>query len=178
MLLSSMHHTEVTDERINKPEIIGFYNATKGGVDTLDMKCNNYSVNRNTRRWPLAILYHLIAVACSNAHTLHSMFEATKDLKRYDFTKEVAYGLIHNHVKKRLEIPNLPQDLRKKILEAAEEGAKWREETLQRRPSTSNFSNEGGGRPSPRNDKLDRRVTCRFCPYQKKKKKERRGISA
>nr|XP_023015977.1 uncharacterized protein LOC111505409 [Leptinotarsa decemlineata] len=78
VLLSSMHHSECFDEGVNKPEIIGFYNATKGGVDTLDMKCNNYCANRKTRRWPLAVFYHLLAVAGSNGHTLHAMFKDSK----------------------------------------------------------------------------------------------------
>ena len=69
-LLSTMHHTPYTDVRSGKPEIISFYNATKSGVDTLDQKCSNYSANRRTRRWPLAVFYHIMAEASSNAFTL------------------------------------------------------------------------------------------------------------
>lgn len=169
-----MHHTEFTDYRANKPEIIGFYNATKGGVDTLDMKCSNYSANRKTRRWPLAVFYHIIAVAGSNAHTLHAMYKENKKMTRYNFTREVAFGLVHNYLQMRLGISNLPNDLRAIISQAAEEATKLRVESERRWPS-----NDGGAASNsrqetssigPRKDKLVRRVTCRFCPYQKKRK--------
>lgn len=35
ILLSSMHHTEAIDKSTGKPEIIEFYNKTKGGVDEI-----------------------------------------------------------------------------------------------------------------------------------------------
>src|SRR5215510_5531487 len=46
-------------------EIIHFYNSTKGGVDTVDQLCGNYSVSRRTRRWPLCIFF-------SNSSTLQA----------------------------------------------------------------------------------------------------------
>nr|XP_023028092.1 uncharacterized protein LOC111516144 [Leptinotarsa decemlineata] len=94
VLLSSMHHTAHTDEATCKPEIISSYNATKGGVDTLDFKCSNYCANRKSRRWPLVVFYHLLAVTGSNAHILHKMFKDNKATTSYDFTRAVAYGLI------------------------------------------------------------------------------------
>ena len=36
------------------------YNATKGGVDTLDLLVKNYSCKRITNRWPLVIFYWMI----------------------------------------------------------------------------------------------------------------------
>jgi hypothetical protein len=36
-----------------KPEIICFYNQTKGGVDIVNQMLSNYSVARKTNRWPL-----------------------------------------------------------------------------------------------------------------------------
>jgi len=36
-----------------KPEIICFYNQTKGGVDMVDQMSSNYSAARKTNRWPL-----------------------------------------------------------------------------------------------------------------------------
>ncbi|UYV76649.1 hypothetical protein LAZ67_14001574 [Cordylochernes scorpioides] len=49
ILLSTMHSTATIDEKTNekkKPEIITFYNITKGGVDLLDQKTSLYSVGR------------------------------------------------------------------------------------------------------------------------------------
>lgn len=44
-LLSTIHHTiDVSEGAQRKPEIILFYNPTKGRVDSLDQKCAIYSV--------------------------------------------------------------------------------------------------------------------------------------
>ena len=48
LLLSSMHHNEEVNEEDNKPEIISYYNSTKGGVDEIDKKCSNYNSSRRT----------------------------------------------------------------------------------------------------------------------------------
>lgn len=54
LLLSSMHHHKFTDTNNSKPEIISFYNCTKSGVDTLDMKCSVYSANRKKKNEMMA----------------------------------------------------------------------------------------------------------------------------
>lgn len=66
ILLSSMHHDAAIDESTTdarKPEIITFYNSTKGAVDTVDEMCGSYDAGRNNRRWPLTIFFHLINTA-------------------------------------------------------------------------------------------------------------------
>lgn len=55
LLVSSTHHDRKCDEHSGKPDIILYYNMYKSGVDTLDQQCSNYSSNRRTRRWPMAI---------------------------------------------------------------------------------------------------------------------------
>lgn len=57
LLLSSMHHSIETDPFTEKPEIIAFYNNTKGGVDSMDQKCSVYTSSRRTRRWTMAIFF-------------------------------------------------------------------------------------------------------------------------
>lgn len=43
---------KVQDQR-KKPEIITFYNTTKGAVDYMDMMTENYTVARRSNRLPL-----------------------------------------------------------------------------------------------------------------------------
>jgi hypothetical protein len=51
ILLSSMHKgEEISDRADRKPEIIMFYNRTKGGVDTMDQMVSTYTTKRMTRR--------------------------------------------------------------------------------------------------------------------------------
>jgi hypothetical protein len=64
VLLSTMHNDASVDTETKKPEIVHFYNSTKGGVDTVDQLCGNYSVSRRTRRQPLCLF--------SNSSTLQA----------------------------------------------------------------------------------------------------------
>ena len=69
-LLSSMHrHPDIHEK--GKPEIIMFYNKTKGGVDTFDQICSNNSCSRMTKRWPMAIFYGMVNAAGVNASILY-----------------------------------------------------------------------------------------------------------
>ncbi|KAJ8880323.1 hypothetical protein PR048_016790 [Dryococelus australis] len=129
------------DTTNNKPEIISFYNSTKSGVDTMDLKCANYSPNRRTRRWPLAIFYHMISIICVNTDIIHTAVHGTSTLARFDFVKLLANSLIMKHMTRRLQIPNLPSEIRKII--------------------TDTFLGYGqdGGRKTEQTDRLDKRKT-------------------
>ena len=67
LLVSSMHHEGKIDQDTDdekKLEIITFYNATKGGVDVVDMIMDKYSVSRNSRRWLLTLFFALLNISC------------------------------------------------------------------------------------------------------------------
>ena len=53
-----------------KPDIILSYNSTKGGVDTLDKLCAQYTTKRKTLRWPLSLFFTLLDIAAVNATVL------------------------------------------------------------------------------------------------------------
>ena len=53
ILLSTLHRDNAIDDETNKPEIITFYNSTKGGVDSLDQIVRFFSTKHKTRRWPM-----------------------------------------------------------------------------------------------------------------------------
>ncbi|KAJ8877808.1 hypothetical protein PR048_022266 [Dryococelus australis] len=118
VLLSSMHHSEFNDTSTGKPEIISFYDATKPGVDALDMKCSNYSTNRKTRRWPLAIFYYILAMCGPSAYVLYNMYSKAEKFSRYEFVKNLGISPATPFMKKRPTISNVPDELRKLIQEA------------------------------------------------------------
>lgn len=89
ILLSSMHHLKSTDPETGKPEIISFYNSTKGRVDAMDEKCAKYSCSRRTRRWPMAIFYKLLYICSTNSYILYSSYPGN-DMKRFIFVKKLA----------------------------------------------------------------------------------------
>ena len=51
LMASSMHDDKVAEEEPHEPDIILYYNETKGGVDTVDQMVRNYSCYVTTRRW-------------------------------------------------------------------------------------------------------------------------------
>ena len=67
-MLSTMHlQPDVAATSDKKPEVILYYNSTKGGVDTLDRMVRTYTCKRMTKRWPVALFYNMIDVSAVNA---------------------------------------------------------------------------------------------------------------
>lgn len=69
-LLSTLHNNGKIDSETGqdaKPEILTFYESTKGAVEVNGKLCAIYSVARRTKRWPLAVFFHLLNVCCINA---------------------------------------------------------------------------------------------------------------
>lgn len=115
LLVSSMHHTQSTDPETQKPEIIAFYNNTKGGVDALDEKCTVYSTSRRTRRWPLAIFFTLMNISLVNAYVIYRGFPGNPELTRLEYIKNLAKELVDPHLNRRLQNDHLPRELRLNI---------------------------------------------------------------
>ena len=110
VLLSTMHHDVSVDTETKKPEIVHFYNSTKGGVDTVDQLCG---VSSRTRRWPLCIFFQLLNIAGVNGLILHNMTRSEdKAQKRRQFPKNLAMGLIKPHMENRAMLKNLPVHIR------------------------------------------------------------------
>ncbi|XP_068225485.1 piggyBac transposable element-derived protein 4-like [Palaemon carinicauda] len=115
LLLSSMHSQPVLQEN-GKPEIIEFYNRTKGGVDAFDGMCALYSCNRKTKRWPLCIFYWMVNAAIINAKVLYTAHlettGVTKFPERRRFMLRLARSFIRPWAEKRLSSATLPRNLR------------------------------------------------------------------
>lgn len=94
LLISSMHHQKDFDEDVQKPEIISYYNRTKGGVDALDEKCSVYCTGCRTRRWPLAIFYRLLDIPSVNSFVLHNSFKNNIMISRSAYMKKLAFELV------------------------------------------------------------------------------------
>ena len=66
LLLLTMHHDNHVDKDTGKPDIILFYNSTKGAVDTVDQLCHSYRVQRKSKRWPVEYFMNTINLAGIN----------------------------------------------------------------------------------------------------------------
>ena len=92
-----MHLSDITFGKEPKklPEVINFYNMTKGGVDCADQMIETYSSKFATRRWPIALFCNLLDIAALNAYVLFEKLKmdgAGKE-KRPLFTKRLGKGL-------------------------------------------------------------------------------------
>uniref|UniRef100_A0A1B6FHL7 PiggyBac transposable element-derived protein domain-containing protein n=1 Tax=Cuerna arida TaxID=1464854 RepID=A0A1B6FHL7_9HEMI len=82
LVTSTMHYNKQIDESTGdqkKPEMITFYNSTKGGVDVVDEMCGNYSVARKSNCWPLTCFFHLLDIVALNSLVVCSWND--KDVK-------------------------------------------------------------------------------------------------
>lgn len=101
ILLSTMHNDDKIDKSTGeskKPEIISFYNMTKGAVDVVDEMAAAYSTARISRRWPMVIFFSLLNVAAINARIiLLSKKEPCVEYRsRRFFLKALGMKLIQN----------------------------------------------------------------------------------
>lgn len=157
LLLSTMHHDDQIDPSSgdnNKPEIITYYNKTKGGVDVVDQKRKQYSVKRVCNRWPLAIFFTLMDIATINSHIIYHM-NTNAVVSRRSFIKQLAKDLVENQLRTRMENPALRPDLRSLIK---------MELSIQEPPR------------EVRNEQVQREK-CQYCPRMKNRKTKVRCAS-
>ena len=62
VVMSSMHHDKGIDPLAykRKPDIVRFYNATKGAVDAMDKMAHAFAAKRITKRWPMVLFFNVI----------------------------------------------------------------------------------------------------------------------
>lgn len=156
ILLSSMHHSPAFDNEQRKPEMVVDYNSTKGGVDSLDQKCANYTAGRRTRRWPMAIFFRILDIAAANCFELFKSYKNTPQMTRYNFTKVIANALTEQHTKRRLLLKNIPRELKysiRRVLGISENEINQEENNVADYPEV-----------------FERRKTCSLCPPRLKRK--------
>ncbi|KAJ8932105.1 hypothetical protein NQ318_022242 [Aromia moschata] len=113
ILLSTLHDSDDIDPDSRKPQIILDYNATKGGVDTVDKMCAAYSVSRIIKRWPLVIFYSAMNIAGINAQILYKSARPTKTPERRRFfLKNLSLALMKEHMIARSQIKSLSLDVK------------------------------------------------------------------
>lgn len=118
IMLSTLHDSPDNNNEVELPEIVHFYNKTKGGVDVFDAMSKKYSVLRKTKRWPMCIFYGLLNGIGINTWVLYKCSKAPNkpDIKfRRTFLKELGLNLIEEHLKERVQKPTLRRDIRESI---------------------------------------------------------------
>nr|CAH7732627.1 unnamed protein product [Callosobruchus chinensis] len=135
LVLSTMHFDDAIDSTTHeerKPEMVTFYNMTKGGVDVLDQLCHNYDVSRSTRRWPMVLFYDLLNITAVNAFCIyrHHCAVTNKNPKRAEFLEALSWELIKPQIERRSKLACMPAEIRRRariLLEIPEEPAPEKE---------------------------------------------------
>lgn len=118
LLLSTMHRTDKIDVdsgEAHKPEILTFYNLTKGGVDVVDELKQLYSVARVSNRWSLTLFYSLLNIAGVNAYII--LKSNTEVGSRRMFLKDLTMELCKDFLETRLTMRSIRRDVRVRIRE-------------------------------------------------------------
>lgn len=72
----------------SKPAKINtYYNSTKCGVDVADELCSTYDVSRNSKKWPLTIVYASLNIAAINSLIINRI-NNNSNMKRRRFIKK------------------------------------------------------------------------------------------
>lgn len=162
ILLSTMHDDKAVDDssQKKKPEVIQYYNKTKGGVDTMDQMVSNYTCKRRTRRWPMVLWYNMLDVATLNAYTnftaQHPYYMGGVNNARRLFIKDLGKELVMPHMKRRME--GSPK-LQKHIIEA-----------MGRCGLTKQSTATTQQQESTRQEGQRKRKRCVICPVSKDRK--------
>nr|ABZ85926.1 transposase [Macdunnoughia crassisigna] len=154
-LLSSCDEDASINESTGKPQMVMYYNQTKGGVDTLDQMCSVMTCSRKTNRWPMALLYGMINIACINSFIIYSHNVSSKGEKvqsRKNFMRNLYMSLTSSFMRKRLEAPTLKRYLRDNISNILPNEV----------PGTSDDSTE--------EPVTKKRTYCTYCPSKIRRK--------
>lgn len=160
ILLSTLHKDAAIDkesENAHKPEVLTFYNMTKGGVDTNDKLCATYNVGRRTRRWPMVVFFHLINVCAINALVIYNSTNNGNPLNRRNFLKKLGRELAEPYQIERKNDSHIPRNIRKRL------HSHFDEETVVEPPTTGGPKTKKRCYICPRSRNISSRVTCIIC---------------
>ena len=82
-----------------KPEVIAFYNSTKGGVDTANQMLRGYSVKRMTIWCPMVVFYNMFNVSAFNATILYVSLNQNSRPKRKNVRRSIIIDLAMSVIK-------------------------------------------------------------------------------
>lgn len=157
LLLSSAHlNKNVAEDQAKKPQIILDYNKHKGGVDMADRMVNNYTCRRITRRWPMAVFYHMLDTSALNAfviwRAINPDWEKDYQHKRQSFLKELAAQLTKPLIMRRTHTPRGESAAR--FVRIVRHGP-----IDEPTPGTSDEMQQ----PAPKRRKLEKSQRCKYC---------------
>ena len=95
-----MHRSvSVTNDARKKPDVLVFYDHTKGGVDVMDQMAGFFITRFKSHRWTMNALSYVLDTVRTNMNTLWNEMNPDKKVSSYDFLWELGQSLIKPHIK-------------------------------------------------------------------------------
>ncbi len=110
-LISTTHRKATIDHSSEKkkPDVVEYYNHTKGGVDAADERIGTYSTKFKCRRWHVVFFTNILDLSAFNGYVIHSIVEpnwnSTKFFRRRLYLLALGNSLLQDHLDRRS--PNL-----------------------------------------------------------------------
>ena len=106
LVLSSQHNDNIiSNGEKKKPEVILYYNDTKGGVDCVDERVATYSVKYISKRWHVTVFCNIIDLSCYNAYVLYTLvhpnYQHGKSHNRRIFLSDLGMALSRQYRESR-----------------------------------------------------------------------------
>lgn len=169
IMLSTMHFTPSIESTLTaKPEIIKYYNKTKGGVDNMDKLLGEYTCKRRTSRWPLSLFFNAIDVAALASYIIYMEhnIEFTSTDRRRHFLKDLSLQLSMENIKQRAKNSKV---MAKAHTRTAIDIILGKEIETSVRPETSNVQRDKSGRIAVAG-------SCKICSKLRLKQRKTRKI--
>ena len=119
VLLMPSIHSQPTVVENGKPEIIQFYNETKGGTDTFDQMCAHFSCSRKTNRWPMCMFFGIVNAAVVNSFLIYrentSKAQPGIRIQRKKFMRDLALSMIRPACEERISVSTLARHIKLSI---------------------------------------------------------------
>lgn len=104
---------------MKKPRVVLLYNQYKAGVDLTDRHTGEYTCQRKTRRWTLALMENCVDLCVHNAYILFTSanpsWQKGCPSRKRKFLEWLAKDLAIEHVRKRTDTIGHDKELRKNI---------------------------------------------------------------
>ena len=104
LALSTQHDAPMIDSNTKKPEIVLYYNTTKGGVDVVDSMLESCMGKPTLKRWPTCVFFFMLGVAQVNGFTILQLNRRSGEDRRC-MRLALAQQLMNPRIQERLANP-------------------------------------------------------------------------
>ena len=102
-LLSTVHYSKRCEGKAMKPEAINFYNANKGGVDSMDQMVTHFTTKWPTIRWTYAFFCNILDVMALAAFCIcKEVDKLNKNDAKRKFLSTLSNTLVLTNIENRM----------------------------------------------------------------------------